>query len=80
MWNVHILQNILVLGAFTSLRTIGKISSNVKTYCNANCHHIHQVALQITRYGVQRYPDVTRVASCIGLVTIHNSSDYDVLK
>ena len=66
MWNVHILQNILVLGAFMSLKTIGKASSNVGTYCNANCRRIHQVALQITRYpGVQRYPGVPRVASHI---------------
>ena len=62
MWNVFILQNILVLGAFSSLRTIGKTSFNVKTCCNANCCHIHQVALQIMRYpGVQRYPGVPQM-------------------
>ena len=72
MWNVHILQNILVLGAFTSLRTIGKISSNVKTYCNANCRRIHKVALQITQYpGVQRYPGVPGVASYTASSMLH---------
>ena len=46
-----------------SLRTTGKTSSNVGTYCNENCRRIHQVALQIMRYpGVQQYPGVPRVA------------------
>ena len=63
MSNVLILQNILVFGAFSSLRPIGKTSFNVGTGCNPNCRRIHQVALQITRYpGVQRYPGVPRVA------------------
>ena len=62
MWNLFILQNILVLGAFSSLMTIGETYFNVGTFCNANCRRIHQVALQITRYpGVQRYPGVPRV-------------------
>ena len=64
MWNVLILQNILVLGAFSSLRTIDKTSFDVGTCCNSNCRRIHQVVLQITRHpGVQRYPGVPRVAS-----------------
>ena len=66
MWNVLILQNILVLGAFSSLKTIGKTSFNVEPCCSANCRHIHQVALQIMRYPrVQRYPGVPPVASLL---------------
>ena len=58
MWNILILQSILILGAFSSLTTIEKTSFNVWACCNANCCHIHQVALQITLY-----PGVQRVAS-----------------
>ena len=61
MWNAYILQNILVLGAFMSRRTIGKTSSNVETFCNANCRCIHQVALQITRYPGYNGTPVYRV-------------------
>ena len=65
MLNILILQNILVLGAFSSLRTIGKTSFNVGTCCNANCRRIHQVGLQITWYpAIQQYPGVPHVASC----------------
>ena len=58
-----ILHNILVLGAFLSLSTIGKTSFKVKTCCNAICRRIHQVALQITWYGGTLYPGVPRGAS-----------------
>ena len=52
--NYFILQNILVLGALSSLRTIGKTSFNVGTFCNANFRRIHQGPLQIPWYqGVQ---------------------------
>ena len=75
MRNVLILQNILVLGAFSSLRSIGKTSFNVGTCCNANCRRIHQVALQITRYpGVQRYPGVPRVASYLPVRPVYVAS------
>ena len=61
--NVLILQNILVLGVFSSQRTEKITSSMSGTCCNANCCRIHQVALHITQYsGIQRYPGVPRVA------------------
>ena len=60
MLHIYILQNILVLGAFSSLRTIHAIGeTSFGTCCNVNCRRLHQVALQI-----MQYPTVPRGTAC----------------